>query len=58
MVGNCCTILLVTAGVAIGLFAVALAVIDITNDAEPSRTEAWVVSTVLQMGSYAKAAAA
>jgi mono/diheme cytochrome c family protein len=49
MVGKCCTILLATAGVAIGLCAVALAVIDITNDAEPSRTEAWVASTVLQM---------
>jgi hypothetical protein len=49
MVGKCCTILLATAGVAIGLCAVALAVIDITNDAEPSRPEAWVASTVLQV---------
>ena len=49
MEGKCCTILLATAGVAIGLCAVALAVIDITNDAEPSRPEAWVASTVLQV---------
>ena len=41
--------LLSLAVAALGLCAVALAVVDITNEAEPPRAETWLARSVFQM---------